>query len=53
MSLLLPKPRINIGALIIRVGFWGPLYYNYNKDPQNIAWAVLEAPILHPPEYPL
>ena len=23
----------NIGALIIRVGFGGPLYYNYNKDP--------------------
>ena len=23
----------NIGALIIRIGFWGPLYYKYNKDP--------------------
>ena len=23
----------NIGALIIRIGFWGPLYYNYNKEP--------------------
>ena len=23
----------NIGALIIRIGFWGPLYYIYNKEP--------------------
>ena len=22
-----------IGALIIRIGFWGPLYYNYDKEP--------------------
>ena len=21
-----------IGALRIRIGFWGPLYYNYNKE---------------------
>ena len=21
----------NAGALIIRIGFWGRLYYNYNK----------------------
>ena len=21
-----------IGALIIRIGFWGPFYHNYNKD---------------------
>ena len=23
----------NIGALIIRIGFWGPVYYSYNKEP--------------------
>ena len=23
----------NIGALIIRIGFRGPLYYNHNKKP--------------------
>ena len=23
----------NIGALIIRIGFWGPLCYDYNKEP--------------------
>ena len=23
---------INIGALIIRIWFWGPLYFNYNKE---------------------
>ena len=25
-----PKP---IGALIIRIGFWGPVYYNSNEEP--------------------
>ena len=24
---------INIGGLIIRIGFWGSSYYNYNKEP--------------------
>ena len=23
--------RHNIGALIVRIGFWGPLYYNHKK----------------------
>ena len=23
----------NIGALIIRIRFWGPVYHNYNKEP--------------------
>ena len=23
----------NIGALIIRLRCWGPLYYNHNKEP--------------------
>ena len=22
-----------IGALIIRIGLWGPLYFGYNKEP--------------------
>ena len=21
------------GTLIFRIGFWGPLYYTYNKEP--------------------
>ena len=25
----------DIGALIIRLGFWGILYYNYNKEPRK------------------
>ena len=25
-----------MGAIIIRIGFWGPLYSNYNKEPQII-----------------
>ena len=25
-----------MGASIIRIGFWGPFYYNYNKEtPKN------------------
>ena len=24
---------LNVGALIIRIGFWGPLYYNDNEEP--------------------
>ena len=28
--------RVNIiRALIIRIGFWGPLYYTYKKEPRN------------------
>ena len=27
-----PKPKT---LLIIRIGLWGPLYYNYNKEPPN------------------
>ena len=27
------KDDPNIGALISRIGFWGPLCFNYNKDP--------------------
>ena len=23
----------NIGALIIGIGFWGPVYYSSNKEP--------------------
>ena len=23
----------NIGALIIRIGFWGPVHYSYDKEP--------------------
>ena len=23
----------NLGALLFRIGFWGPLYYNHNKEP--------------------
>ena len=26
---------LNIGALIIRIGFWGSSYYNYIKEPPN------------------
>ena len=26
---------ITIGVLIIRIGFWGSLYYNFNKEPPN------------------
>ena len=41
-SLQLP----NIGAAIIRIKFWGPLYYNYNKEPSKIVLVLVWAPIL-------
>ena len=31
----------NIVALtIIGIGFWGPLYYTFNKDPPKIVWVI-------------
>ena len=35
---------VNIRALVARIGFWGPLYYNYSKEPPKIV--ILEAPTL-------
>ena len=26
----------NIGVLLIGIGYWGPLYYNDNKEPPKI-----------------
>ena len=37
---------INIGALIIRIGFWEALYYDYNKEPPKTVQAIIEAPIV-------
>ena len=34
----------NIGALIIRIGLWGQLYYKYTKDPK-IVLPSIKAPI--------
>ena len=31
--ILPPAMSHTIGALIMRIGFWGPVYYNYNKEP--------------------
>ena len=28
--------QLNVGALIIRIGFWDILYFNCNKGPQNL-----------------
>ena len=39
-------PGHNIGALIIRTGFWAPLNYNYNKEPPKIVLVIVEAHIL-------
>ena len=50
MSLGLPGVLglgINIGALKIRIWFWGGIfYYNYNKEPPKIVQVIIEAPIL-------
>ena len=36
------------GALIVRIGFWGPLYYNYDQKPPIIVLVIIRAPILLP-----
>ena len=38
----------NAGAFIIRIGFWGIqlLYYNCDKEPQNIVLVIISAPRL-------
>ena len=35
---VLGHPNPNAGTLIIRIGFWGPLYYNYNKETPKEYW---------------
>ena len=27
-----PVIGVNLGALVVRIGLWGPLCYNYNKE---------------------
>ena len=51
-----PKPETlnrrnpNIRASIIRIGFWGPLYYIYNEGPpQNSIGDDYKAPKLQKP----
>ena len=36
LAKLVPVEGLSIGALIIRIGFWGPVYYNYNKEPPKM-----------------
>ena len=36
----------NIGVPIIGRGFWGPLYYNYDKEPPKIVEVIFQSPIL-------
>ena len=37
----------NIGPLIIRIGFWGPLYYNYKKEPPpTLLLVIVKGPVL-------
>ena len=33
ISIIQDHHCIAIGALIIRIGFWSPLYQNYDKEP--------------------
>ena len=30
------RMRVILEALIIRIGCWGPLYFNYNQEPPEI-----------------
>ena len=40
--------NIGIGTSIIRIGFWGPLNYTFNKEPPKILLVIIQAPILTP-----
>ena len=48
---LLETPRpytialLNVGALLVRIGFWGLFYSSYTKEPQN-PMLLITAPIL-------
>ena len=35
LGLRAERLEYNIGALILRIGFGGILYYTYNKEPRN------------------
>ena len=37
----------SIGALIIRIGFGGPLYYKYNKELPKTVSVIIKAPMVH------
>ena len=40
-----------IRALIIGIGFWGPFYYNCNKEPpKSYRQLFIEAPIIRDPQ---
>ena len=43
-----PQARSNVGALIIRIGFWGPRYYNCYKEPPKIVLVIIKAPKVGP-----
>ena len=37
--------NIGMGTSIIRIGFWGPLNYTFNKEPPKILLVIIQAPI--------
>ena len=36
-----------MGALIVRIGFWVPLYDKYKKDPARPSFSVQSCLLLH------
>ena len=45
------EANFNIGALMIRIGFWGPLYYKDSEVPPKTVQVMIYAPILNPKPY--
>ena len=37
---------------MIRIRFWGPLYYTYDKEPPKIVKVIIKAPIVPPTKPP-
>ena len=46
-GVLLATRHLILGALIIRIGFGGPLNYSYNKEPPKIVLVIIKAPMLY------
>ena len=37
----------NVGALVVRIGLWGILYYTYNQEPPTIVLVIIYARMAH------
>ena len=36
---------LNVGALIVRIGFWGMFYYGFHMEPPKMVLVILKAAV--------